>query len=189
MLLVLTKQDLAQLSPELRAELIKLLFSKSESGYDEHMLAGQSIADSLDQQAVWDDAPPWPELSEKSDDHKRVIEINLDEAIALLGNLSAKSIETLKKFAAGEAVPLDSLVGPGKDYKNLNNLKRSFVGAVNRRLRTVTRNRSAVLFGQVEVGDGVSITVRPLTAEALKQAFEQISARSKGTVHSPKDKH
>lgn len=174
MLLVLTKHDLAQLSPELRAELTKLLFSRSESNYDELTLAGQGVADILDQQAVWDDAPPWPEMSEKSeksDDSKKVIDINVDEAIALLGNLSAKSIETLKKFADGEAVLLDSLVGPGKDYKNLNNLKRSFVGAVNRRLRTVTRNRSAVLFGQVEVGGGVSITVRPLTAAALKQAF------------------
>lgn len=171
MLLVLTKQDLAQLSPELRVELIKLLFSKSESSYDELTLAGLGLVDNLDQQSVWDDAPPWPELSERSGDNKRVIDISVDEGIALLGNLSAKSIETLKLFASGEAVPLDSLVGSGKDYKNLNNLKRSFVGAVNRRLRTVTRNRSAVLFSKVEGGDGVSITVRPMTAAALGQAL------------------
>ena len=171
MMLVLTKQDLARLSPEFRAELIELLFSRTESSYDELTPAGQGLAESLDQQVVWDDAPPWPELSESSGDNKIVSDINVDEAIALLGNLSAKSIETLKRFTSGEGVPLDSLVGPNKDYKNLNNLKRSFVGAVNRRLRTVTRNRSAVLFSKVEGSDGISITVRPMTAEALKQAL------------------
>ena len=171
MFLVLTTQDLARLSPQARAELKELSFGKSEAGHEELAFAELGITDSHDLGTDRDDAPPWPESSERSGADKRVIDISTDEAIALLGNLSPKSIQTLKQFASGEGIPFDSLVGPGNDYKSLSDLKRSFVGAVNRRLRTVTRNRSAVLFRKIEGGNGISIAVRPKTAAALMQAL------------------
>lgn len=172
MYLVLTRQDLARLSPELRAELKMLAFEKFEGGNEERVSEEMGMAVSHDPGIDWDYAPPWPEPSEKSGDNKRVIDIATDEAVALLGNLSAKSVETLKRFASGEGIPFDSLVGPENSYKDLSDLKRSFVGAVNRRLRTVTGNRSAVLFRKIEGDDGVSIAVRPVTAASLTQVFE-----------------
>ena len=172
MLLVLTQQDLARLSPELRAELKELAFGKSEADHDEFEFIGQEVTYRSDLESDSNDAPPWPESAGRSGDSKKVIDISVDEAKALLGNLSAKSIETLKQFASGEGIAFDSLVGPGNDYESLSDLKRSFVGAVNRRLRTVTRNRSAVLFRKTEEGDGVSIAVRPMTAASLTQVFE-----------------
>ncbi len=171
MFLVLTMQDLARLSPELRAELKEFAFGRSDADYEELELPDWGISDGADLEAEHNLAPPWPDSTERSGDSKKVIDISAEEAKALLGNLSAKSIETLRKFASGESVAFDSLVGPGNAYENLSDLKRSFVGAVNRRLRTVTRNRSAVLFRKIDGEGGVSIAVRPMTAAALQQAM------------------
>ncbi len=171
MFLVLTKQDLARLSPELRAELQKLVFSNSDENHEEIDFADWGIADGTDYETDRELAPSWPESSERSGDSKKVIDISLEEAKALIGNLSAKSISTLKQFALNESVAFDALVGPNNTYESLNDLKRSFVGAVNRRLRTVTRNRTAVLFRKIEGENGLSIAVRPMTATALKQAM------------------
>ena len=69
------------------------------------------------------------------------------------------------------------MIGDDKPYENLTDLKRSFVGAVTRRLRTVTRNRQATLFLKSTLVDGAgeehaAVSVRPVTAEALRLAFE-----------------
>lgn len=173
MFLVLTKQDLARLSPELRAELQELIFSKKNADHEEIEFADWGIDDGADHETDREHSPPWPDSYEKSGEGKKVIDINVAEAKALIGNLSAKSIETLKQFASNESVSFDSLVGPGSAYESLSVLKRSFVGAVNRRLRTVTRNRSAVLFRKIEGENGLSIAVRPMTAAALQQAMSQ----------------
>jgi hypothetical protein len=171
--LVLTKQDLARLSPELRAELQVLIFSKKNADHAEIEFADWGISDGTNHETDRENSPPWPDSSEKSGDGKKVIDISVEEAKALIGNLSDKSIATLKQFASSESVAFDSLVGPENAYESLSDLKRSFVGAVNRRLRTVTRNRSAVLFRKVEGENGLSIEVRPMTAAALKKAMSQ----------------
>lgn len=171
MFLVLSRQDLARLSPALRAELQQLVFNRPEASYEEIDFPDWGGNESADPEFDPPHAAPWPDSSDKAGDSKRVIDINVDEARALVGNLSAKSIQTLRRFASDESVAFDSLVGPGNAYESLSDLKRSFVGAVNRRLRTVTRNRSAVLFRKVEGDAGLSITVRPMTAAALKQVM------------------
>lgn len=170
MFLVLTAQDLARLSPELRAELKELAFGKDNSGIEEDAFGGVEALDVPWLEAE-SDAMRWSDMPEKSNDAKTVIDISEEEAKALLRNLSAKSIDTLRQFASGESILLDSLVGDGKPYESFSDLKRSFVGAVNRRLRTVTRNRSAVLFRRVDGTAGDSIALRPQTAAALKKAF------------------
>jgi hypothetical protein len=171
MFLVLTEQDLARLSPQLRAELQKLAFGAAsiDTGVDrsERYSAPQTSGDEVE----FDYLPAWPDAFEKSGAAKTVIDLDEVEARALLANLSAKSVETLKLFASGESVALDALVGDGKGYESTSDLKRSFVGAVNRRLRTVTRNRTAVLFRKIEESKGISIAVRPMTAVALREAL------------------
>ncbi len=171
MFLVLSRQDLARLSPELRTELEQLVFSKPAADYEEMEFPDWGGNENAYHEPDQTLAAPWSDSPHRSGDSKTVIDISVDEARALLGNLSAKSIETLRQFASGESVAFDSLVGPDNAYESLSDLKRSFVGAVNRRLRTVTRNRSAVLFRKTEGEAGVSITVRPMTAAALQQAM------------------
>ena len=170
-------QDLAKLSPELRAELKELVFCRDSRGLEESVFEGIDARDVPWLDAEGDSVPPWQEAIEKSGS-KTVVDISEDEARALLGNLSAKSIDTLRLFASGESVLLDSLVGEGRPYESFSDLKRSFVGAVNRRLRTVTRNRSAVLFRRVDGDRGNSIEMRPKAATALQKALSVTSLES-----------
>jgi hypothetical protein len=104
-----------------------------------------------------------------SDSDKRVVNITTEQARELIANISEKSQKTLRLFAAAERVGLDELVGGDGPYKDMNDLKRSFVGAVNRRLRTVVGNRSVVLFGSDR--DRRRIRVLPLAAAALRHAM------------------
>ena len=100
--------------------------------------------------------------------------IGIDESQArdLIANLSDKSIETLKHFTTKDPVLIDTLVGKGKPYATFNELKRSFVGPVNRRLRTVTQNKMSVLFRQNEQdGDEVKISVKPETGSSLSKVL------------------
>jgi len=101
---------------------------------------------------------------------KRVIDITLEQARELIANVSERSQDALKRFAAGPAVPLAALVGPAAPYRDFNDLKRSLVGAVNRRLRTVTENRAAVLFSSDR--DKTRIRITPPSAAALRQALQ-----------------
>ncbi len=171
MFLVLSRQDLARLSPALRAELEQLLFSRPDADYEEIELPDWGDIERVDNGSDNPHLAPWPDTPVRAGYSKRVVDISVDEARALVGNLSAKSIQTLRQFAYDERVSFDSLVGPDNAYESLSDLKRSFVGAVNRRLRTVTRNRSAVLFRKIEEDAGFSIAVRPMTAAALKQVM------------------
>ena len=101
---------------------------------------------------------------------KKVVEISIDQARDLIANVSERSKDALKLFASGQPVSLDALIGPGAPYRDHNELKRSFVGAVNRRLRTVTGNRTAVLFSSDR--DKTRIRITPLSATALRQALD-----------------
>ncbi len=100
---------------------------------------------------------------------KRVIGISAEQADELLANLADKSQQTLRLFAVAERVGIDELVGDERPYRDMNDLKRSFVGAVNRRLRTVVGNRLVVLFSSDR--DRRRIRVLPSAAAALRQAM------------------
>ena len=63
---------------------------------------------------------------------------------------------------------LESLIGEGNPYETFNDLKRSFAGAVNRRLRTVTKIRTAVLFRKTALAGGEGISVKEQTAQSLR---------------------
>ena len=82
---------------------------------------------------------------------------------------------SLKSFATNSLTTTDDLIGEGQPYKDMNDLKRSFVGAVNRRLRTVVGHRGAVLFSSDR--DKKRIRVLPLTASALRHVM--------GIAHQP----
>ncbi len=103
------------------------------------------------------------------DSAKRVIGISAEQAGELLANLAAKSQQILRLFAVAERIGIDELVGEECPYRDMNDLKRSFVGAVNRRLRTVVGNRAVVLFSSDR--DRRRIRILPLTAAALRQAM------------------
>lgn len=104
-----------------------------------------------------------------SDPAKRVIGITTDQAAELLANLADRSQQTLRLFAVAGHVGINELVGEEAPYRDMNELKRSFVGAVNRRLRTVVGNRSVVLFSSDR--DRRRIRVLPHAAAALRQAM------------------
>lgn len=80
-----------------------------------------------------------------------------------------ESQQTLRLFAERERVAVDELLGDGRSYKDMSDLRRSFVGAVNRRLRTVVGDRSVVLFSSER--NRKRIRVLPATAFALRHAM------------------
>lgn len=173
MMIVLSQKDLAKLSPHLRQELQQFLFGGSPPEEIPEFLTEEEFG-GIDFQEPNDDLSiPWEGMPDPTGDAKVVVDISENQAKALVANLSSKSIDTLRLFASGEVVNLESLVGAEMAYASFADLKRSFVGAVNRRLRTVTRNRSAVLFRKVEGVEGVGIAVRPQTATALRVQFGQ----------------
>jgi hypothetical protein len=157
MMLVVSPQDFQKLSPACRAELMGILTGASRpSGFD---LLGEPA-----------DPETTVETEEVINDEKRVVDLTVSEANDLLANLGGRSSQTLRYFAAGVPVLLDTLVGEGKAYKDYIELKRSLVGAVNRRLRTVSGNRNAALFSSDR--DKTRIKVTPKTAKSLRRVFE-----------------
>lgn len=173
MMLVVTPQDFKKLSKACQSELIAMLgFSEANTDYLDESLAKfnddeEVIAD------LYIQKPRYPSANDIVGD-KQVIDISDEHAQSLIANISDKSLETLKLFAQGEPVDLNELVGINKPYENFNDLKRSFVGAVNRRLRTVTGNRQAVLFSSAKSRDGneqTKIRVKPRTAAALRRVL------------------
>lgn len=168
--IVITQDDLARLSSQTRAELQRVLFGQPELVSDDGDF-DSGFPPPPDQESVYETMSEWAEVPEVTADSKVVIDITPDQVRALIGNLGQKSVESLKEFGTDGMVRLDSLVGEGRSYETFSELKRSFVGAVNRRLRTVTRNRSAVLFRRVEIESEIYIAVRPSTADALRQVL------------------
>lgn len=173
MMIVLSQSDLEKLSPQLRQELQQFLFGQSSSEELPEFVSEEEFNGIHFQEPSDDTSILWEGTEDTTGDAKKVIDISIDQAKALVANLSSKSIDTLRLFASGEVVSLQSLVGAEMAYASFAELKRSFVGAVNRRLRTVTRNRSAVLFRKVDELEGIGIAVRPQTANALRVQFGQ----------------
>ena len=157
MMLVLSPHDFQKLSPACRSELLRLL--TNDRGSDEAAFFHSESTE----------ADGGTETEEVVSEEKKVVSLTVTEAGDLLGNIGERSRRTLQHFAVGQPVPLDDLVGQGKPYKNYVELKRSFVGAVNRRLRTVSGNRNAALFSSDR--DQTLIKVKPKTAQSLRRIF------------------
>ncbi len=167
-MIVLSPADFQKLSPGCQQEILGLLTriggSELEGGADEPFASYGNPPSYVSTSTV---AAGIQETGNDSD--KRVVNITAEQARELIANISEKSQKTLRLFAAAERVGLDELVGGDGPYRDMNDLKRSFVGAVNRRLRTVVGNRSAVLFGSDR--DRRRIRVLPLAAAALRHAM------------------
>lgn len=172
MMITLTDHDINRLSLACRQEIQQLFFSRQSETFlaDEDVFGFEASSDfqPLDTRTYTHD--------DVEHDTKRVVGINLDQAKGLVANISEKSLQTLQLFTSGTPVLVDTLVGVDKPYENLTDLKRSFVGAVTRRLRTVTRNKKASIFLRESIlgNDGeekVAISVRPATAESLLSAL------------------
>ena len=172
-MLTITPKDFAKLSVSCQRELMGLLGFNVDLNYgdsDEAMpfdFSPEQISGEEYYQSTI-------EGNEATSSAKQVIDITVAEAKDLIANISEKSIETLSRFTTGEPVKVDDLMGDMRPYSSLSELKRSFVGAVNRRLRTVTGNRRAVLFLTVSTEGSepeARIAVRPQTAAALNEAM------------------
>ena len=168
MMIVLTPDDFKKLSASCRQEVLSLLDHR-----------GQSFADEGNAYYGEDgDAPPNASLplrpggltSEDVLEEEHVVDLTVDQARELVANISAKSQQTLKRFAQGTPVALEELIGEGRDYRDVTELKRSLVGAVKRRLRTITANRLAVLFSSDR--DKTRIRIKPLAAASLRKVLE-----------------
>jgi len=174
MMLTITPEDFRKLSESCQRELLGLLgYMDSNEGDEDN----ESIPYEDSYLRLPDEDYTFQSRSisqETQAGTKRVIDITPEQAKDLIANISDKSIETLRRFATGDPIALDDLFGDGKSYSNLSDLKRSFVGAVNRRLRTVTGNRQAVLFLTVKSDSaelGGRIAVRPATTTSLRHAL------------------
>ena len=174
MMLTITPDDFAKLSISCQRELIGLLGFNVDLVYTEdddsmpYEFSNELLSGEEHYQSTIDSR-------EASSNAKLVIDITESEAKDLIANISEKSIETLRRFTTCEPVSVEDLIGDSQPYSNLSDLKRSFVGAVNRRLRTVTGNRRAVLFLTLSTEEseyGVKISVRPQTAAALNKAMQ-----------------
>ena len=169
-MIVLTASDLARMPAALLEELQRFLFSNVDAREHDVVYEQYDVFEAplYGEEQIFAESERGPA--------KHVVDITEEQARALIANLSAKSIDSLRLFTTQQGVPLDDIVGEGKAYVSFTDLKRSFVGAVNRRLRTVTRNRSAVLFRkpQADELDGrAGIAVRPQTSEALALVFQK----------------
>jgi len=144
MKIILTDTDLSRMDQQLRDDLLKFITTPFK--YDDNLYPYDAEFDSLDESMLEFHYPDAVLKNEAKAKSKNVISINAELAKSLIANLSDKSIETLHLFTQNEPVQVSSLVGEGKAYNDYIELKRSFVGPVNRRLRTVTGNKTAVLF-------------------------------------------
>jgi hypothetical protein len=162
--LVISHGDFQRLSTATQQELLAMLTGVQRGVPNADGDAGTDVGPFAEVPIASYDAEPG-----SAESAKRVIGISAEQAGELLANLADKSQQTLRLFAVAERVGIDELVGDERPYRDMNDLKRSFVGAVNRRLRTVVGNRSVVLFSSDR--DRRRIRILPHTAGALRQAM------------------
>ena len=128
---MLDATDMAKLSPDARAEIYRL-FAFADGPRE--VMAGIAAATSESQPKT-------------SDTDERGL-INLTPALAaqLIKGVNSKSRGVLRWLAESPSQELELLFPQEPDYKDSASFKREFIGPVNRRLRTITNNRSAELF-------------------------------------------
>jgi hypothetical protein len=172
MVITLSSEDFRKLSAACQRELLAFFTTGSREAtvaqdpesYDDDRSVGPDIDVSNAIDATADQA-----LEER-----RVVDIDVEEAQMLIANISEESLQTLRMFATGQPVALEDLIGEDRPYRDYAYLKRSFVGAVNRRLRTVmkkqNKNRSAMLFARIR-DDENRIRINPRSAASLRQAL------------------
>ena len=171
MMLLVTPEDFQKLSPACKRELMALLNSQGAQSLEDDVPEYYVEDGSADEYLQQSDSSTIDDVLEE----KTVVDITVLQARDLIAksNLSKKSErsqQTLRLFAVGAPVALEELIGEGRPYSDFNDLKRSFVGAVNRRLRSVLRNRSAVLFSSDRKKTRIKIT--PLSAASLRKVLD-----------------
>jgi len=176
MKITLTEHDIYKMPVELRKALMQFIFNREDESNPFYDNPPEEMEFDYEEPPLQFNDAPFPEdestkALNKSKKSKNVIEIDKRQAKELISNLSDKSIDILMEFTTEAPVPLSTLIGEGKPYSTFVELKRSFVGPVNRRLRTVTGNRTAVLFLKVDEDD-VNIAVKKATADALESVLK-----------------
>ena len=168
MMIVLTPDDFKKLSPSSRQEVLSLIDPRgTPSGDGGSAYYGEERDASIEASFSPDSGGL---TSDDVLEEEHVVDLTIDQARELVANISDKSQQTLKRFAVGTPVALEELIGEGRDYRDVTELKRSLVGAVKRRLRTITANRLAVLFSSDR--DKTRIRIRPLAAASLRQVLQ-----------------
>ena len=184
MMLMISPEDFRQLSPACQQELLRLLTreppqAKAPQTFDDAPPAWEEDEYLAEEEPSYasDASEPVTEAAVRSNmpdvaegASKQVLDISVATARELIANISDKSLSVLTQFANGQPVAQTSLIGANAPYRDLNELKRSLVGAVNRRLRTVTDNRAAVLFASSRDRQRIHITAR--SAASLRQAMQ-----------------
>ena len=177
MMILITPRDFSKLSMSCRQELLAVFTSYGSSSSHDDMNATEEVgyfegnyddgADGLlESGSEASSAPAAEPLRKTRNSRKRIIEIDVDQARRLIENVSPRSKKVLEKFVSGELVSISTLIGPDKEYHDLRELKKSLVGGVNRRLRTVTEDRAAVLF--ISNQDRSAIRIAPTSAASLR---------------------
>jgi len=181
MMMLITPEDFAKLSLTCRQELLEFFTSyEALSPYDDMSLteevgyfdgAHDECADGLLESRGAIQGAPRADGSRKTarKSEKKIVTIDLDQAFQLIKNISPRSKRVLGRFVSGKWVSISDLVGPDLEYRDLVELKRSLVGGVNRRLRTVIQDRAAVLF--LANQDKSQIRISPPSAESLRQVL------------------
>jgi len=167
MMIVLTPDDFKKLSISSRQEVLSLLDLRNQSDEDDSNIY---YGEDGDAQTPATAAPsPGGVTSDDVLEEEHVVDLTIDQARELVANISEKSQQTLRRFAAGNPVAIEDLIGEGRDYRDVTELKRSLVAAVKRRLRNITKNRLAVLFSSDR--DKTRIKIKPLAAAALREVL------------------
>ncbi len=161
MMIVLNQEDFRRLSNACQQEIMETLLQPQSTIHPEEELP-----------FFW--AEEAQHLTENirldvTDKEREVVSIDLSLAKELVARISEKSLSTLKLFTSCEPVQLDALIGEGRPYRDFNDLKRSFVGAVNRRLRTITGNRNAVFFASDPEKTRIRVTAQ--SASSLSEVL------------------
>lgn len=176
MMISLSEEDFLRLSPSCRAELLQVVTEKLSVTHEQEVRSAVVevpvfAEHEFDWESAWTTSADAEDVSNSR--RKRVVAISDVEAKALIANISGKSLQTLAMFVSGRPVAVNDLVGHERPYRDVTELKRSFIGAVTRRLRTVTKNRQAALFIKAGGTDDAqeAISIRPASANALRQAL------------------
>lgn len=179
MMILISPADFCRLSPACQQELLALFTSSGQSSQsdlnrydslgsgDGHTDLDRSAPASGGATSALSQSAKVSKTRRKA--KKWIVELSVDQARQLIANVSQRSQTTLQLFVYGGWVRVDSLVGPDKNYPNMTVLKRSLIGGITRRLRTVIGNRDAALF--TTNSDKSALRLWPVNAGAIRQAF------------------
>ncbi len=161
MYLVISSNDMRRLSSACRAELMTVLMSRLPVDADSN--SGVE-PDQLDDQ---EKGVPVEVAADQAIGMLREVDLTVSQAQQLIDNVNPLFAQkSLKKFATGEQISKSKLFGPDGDYADAKEFGLKVVGAVNRRLRTITKIPNANLF--LPDSSNTKIFVSEKTAQALR---------------------